>query len=32
LREKKEQKERDLEKNKEYVAMVIARDEADRAD
>jgi len=32
LREKKEQKELDLEKNKEYVAMVIARDEADRAD
>lgn len=30
LREKHELKERELQKNKEYVAMVIARDEADK--
>jgi hypothetical protein len=32
LREKKEQKEREFNKNKEYVALVIARDEKDKAD
>jgi hypothetical protein len=32
LKEKKDMKDVEFAKNKEYVAMVIARDEADRAD